>query len=180
MAGELGEGEEGTGIVVAIRESGAETATAKVSELADAFESLSPRFASRLRGKALRLGANLQTEVKKAAKVALEKIVRTTPHDTGKARANWVVSVTSGGPDTTTTEDTDYDGDATIARESAKMDATKMLPGQAILISNSLPYIRRLNEGFSQQAPAAFVERAVQAGIASIKQGARDVFGDKS
>ncbi len=41
--------------------------------------------------------------------------------------------------------------------------ATKK-PGQKIYITNNLPYIRRLNDGYSKQAPAGFVERAVLIG----------------
>lgn len=58
----------------------------------------------------------------------------------------------------------DYDGDRTIAAGEALIRSTPRPDGHSIYISNSLPYISALNHGHSGQAPAGFVELAVQAG----------------
>jgi hypothetical protein len=179
MAGEAGKGgishTGGSGISIAIREDGAQQVTQSVEKLADAFESLSPKFAATLRGRALRLGVSLPSIVKKAASVMVDRVIRTTPHDTGRARAGWNVSI--GAPDTSVTEETDYEGDQTIAKGQATIAAaTQLAPGAAIYITNGLDYIEALDHGWSSQQAAGMVARAKQAGINSVKQEAKDVF----
>lgn len=92
-----------------------------------------------------------------------------TPVDTSKALSNWRVGIGqksalaipphSPGRHGSTQEASVA---ATIAEAKAKLAAKK--PGETIWISNVLPYIRRLNEGYSKQAPAGFVERAILIG----------------
>lgn len=164
-----------TGISLQIREDGMQSVTEAVDKLADSLSELSPKLAASMRGRALRLRVNLPSIVKKAAAVTLERLVHTTPHDTGRARAQYNVSI--GAPDTSVTEETDYDGDATIAKGQAIIAAATVLaPGTPITITNALDYIEALDSGWSQQAPAGMVRRAIQAGIASVKQEAKDVF----
>lgn len=154
-----------TRIDIAVSEQGASVVLRAIEQLADACQKLSPALAKSLRGRMLRIGINADRMVKEAAIAALDKVVHTTPHDTGQARANWQVAIRSARPINTPTEEQDYDGDATVAKGTAIIRGTKRQPGQVIFISNSLPYIQRLNEGWSQQAAAGFVERSVQAAV---------------
>jgi len=89
-----------------------------------------------------------------------QAVIVSTPVDTGRARANWVASL--GAPFTTTTEDTDPSGSRQVAINNTVISGRQT--GQEVYISNNLPYIGRLNEGHSAQAPAGFVEKAVQRG----------------
>ena len=79
-----------------------------------------------------------------------------TPVDTGWARANWLVNVGTpflaaiGSPDAVPPTGT---GVGSIA-------AYKLGMGK-VFISNNVPYITRLNEGWSKQAPAGFVQAAI-------------------
>lgn len=92
-----------------------------------------------------------------------------TPVDTSQALSNWIVTLDSPSGDKISPH---YPGEGgstqgasaaeTINRAKATLKNKK--PGQAIWITNNLPYIRRLNEGHSGQAPAGFVERAVLIG----------------
>lgn len=54
------------------------------------------------------------------------------------------------------------------AGESALSEGESVLagssPGQDIHLTNNLPYIKPLNEGSSHQAPAGFVEVAIENG----------------
>jgi hypothetical protein len=76
-----------------------------------------------------------------------------TPVDTGHARANWVPSV--GEPFRG-----EVDGDA--ASQSGTADVLSYQLGDgAAWVSNNVPYILRLNDGWSAQQPAGFVERAI-------------------
>ena len=71
----------------------------------------------------------------------------------GRFRANWQIGI--GSMDTSTTEDTDAGGSATIARLSAEAQGIKA--GQVVFLSNSLPYAQRLEAGWSKQAPSGLV-----------------------
>jgi hypothetical protein len=79
----------------------------------------------------------------------------------GRARANWIPTL--GTPASEPVERIDKQGSATIAL-LAGVTADYEL-GQTIWISNNLQYIQRLNEGHSTQAPAGFVEMAIEAGL---------------
>lgn len=76
-----------------------------------------------------------------------------TPVDTGHARANWVPSV--GDPFSS-----EVDGDAASQAGVAQVLGYQLGDGAA-WISNNVPYILRLNDGWSAQQPAGFVERAI-------------------
>lgn len=87
-----------------------------------------------------------------------------TPVDTGHARANWVPSIgqpfRGEAPGTSLAEH-----DAGVA----EILGFKLASGQMLYLSNNVPYVRRLNDGWSQQAPALFVEACVDRALASVK-----------
>lgn len=105
----------------------------------------------------------------KCVEVILHDLLQVTPVDTSKALSNWQVTL-----DAPATESIDayYPGKkgstAEISREEAYNNGVAVLaqkkPGQLVYITNCLPYIQRLNEGWSQQEPAGFVERAILLG----------------
>jgi hypothetical protein len=101
-------------------------------------------------------------------KVALElftRIIYKTPVDTGRARANWQVAI--GTPAAGTVEIDDKSGNATVSKATAKSAGFKA--GDTIYLANNLPYIRRLEDGYSQQAPAGMVTLTVQEFAAVVK-----------
>lgn len=116
-----------------------------------------------------KIAADIELEantVKKKAAIAIDQVVTlATPVKTGRARANWRVGLDE--PVKGTTEDTDTNGQATL--QAAKNKINTAGNGDDIFISNSLPYIGQLNVGSSAQAPAGFVERAIQSGINAVK-----------
>jgi hypothetical protein len=85
-------------------------------------------------------------------------LVLATPVDTGRARANWLPSLNVAI--TSVTDAVDKSGSGAIAKLSSVMSNFKL--GDDVYISNNLPYIGRLNDGYSKQAPIGFVEKAVQ------------------
>lgn len=104
-------------------------------------------------------------EVRKTYAFALySSIVRKTPVDTGRARANWNISV--GHPDTSTTSSTRKTPKSMSSLPEPKGD-------ESIFICNNLDYIEKLEyggfpnppkkdggktiNGFSKQAPAGMV-----------------------
>jgi hypothetical protein len=141
-----------------------------MNQLADGLQLLDPAAAASMRGRALRLGLSTDALTKKVAKTILESVVRTTPHDTGQARANWQIEISASQPVAAPLLGvTDYDGESTIVQGQAEIEATKRQPGQTIWITNALDYIESLNNGHSKQAAAGFVARAVQAGLRIVR-----------
>ena len=123
------------------------------------------QFAKRIRDIGKRIESNAGATVRKVALAVDAAVVIATPVDTGRARANWQVNI--GSPATGTREPTDKSGQAAI--EQGKMEIAAYKGGSAIHITNNLPYIGRLNDGWSAQAPSGFVEKAVLVGVESIK-----------
>jgi hypothetical protein len=86
-----------------------------------------------------------------------------TPVDTGHARANWIPA--AGSPNRT--EATGSDG--SLAQAGTADVLAWHLGGGLLYVSNGVPYIRKLNEGWSDQAPMMFVEAAIARAMATIK-----------
>lgn len=106
------------------------------------------------------IAANVVTgsnDVKRRTALVLDReLVIATPVDTGRARSNWIVSVES--PSDEIKED--YSPNYAPGPEEESIIG-RAVPGQSIFVTNNLPYIKRLNEGYSAQAPAGFVESAI-------------------
>ena len=90
-----------------------------------------------------------------------QRLAITTPVDTGRARSNWFAS--KGAPVADIRDNIDLGGSASVA--DVRRIAESVEKGESIFITNSLPYIRRLNEGSSKQAPAGFIDAAVRYGV---------------
>jgi hypothetical protein len=112
-----------------------------------------------------RIGAELRAYVTRAIKMLALEIDRqlrlATPVDTGHARRNWISSVGEPNSSVATDDSAHAAGiQAVLAYE---------LSGGSLWIGNAVPYIRRLNYGHSQQAPAGFVERAVDQALTIVR-----------
>ena len=123
------------------------------------------QFARRLHILAEAVKANTLKNVKRAAIAADQAAVLATPVDTGRARANWLVSI--GAPNYETTTSTEANAALTQGRFTA---GTYKLGAGGIFITNSVPYIVALDKGHSKQNPEGMTEAAIQA--------ARRQFGD--
>lgn len=116
--------------------------------------------------------------VRKIAIAAFNQVNRRTPVDTGRARSNWnisgnLVDTTTRGEDLTlsSVQGEISRGAAIAVGESQRF--TELLKvkalaeravarGDDINISNSLPYIRALEYGYSAQAPAGMVRVTIK------------------
>ena len=92
-----------------------------------------------------------------------------TPIDTGWARANWIATATV--PSTSPVGTRHSVSAGASSRAIAKLISTYRLAAGPIYVSNSVPYIARLNQGSSKQAPAGFVQRAIARAIRSAARG---------
>lgn len=102
--------------------------------------------------------------VKRAAILIDQTLVAATPVDTGRARSNWIVTL--GVPSAASR----LPMSPTEALREGESVINGWRPGQSIFITNNLNYISKLNAGSSAQAPAGFVERAVERGRRSLGQ----------
>ena len=128
------------------------------------------QFSVRIRDIGKQLPQRVSTLRRKTALVVDRELVMSTAVDTGRARSNWVVQV--GQPsreelppyvpgESGSSSTANAQGAISQARAELSLD-----PGDKdIYISNNLPYIQRLNTGWSAQSPAGFVQRAVQLGL---------------
>lgn len=101
---------------------------------------------------AKKAGNNAALVVKKTAIDMFSQVIRMTPVDEGRARGNWQFSVNA--PANGTVDTLDKTGQFSIA--GVKFGANAWKQGD-IWLTNNLPYINRLEHGWSQQAPAGFV-----------------------
>ena len=129
-------------------------------------------------------GDNVPREVNKVKRLAAlavdQAVVLGTPVDRGTARSNWLVTLDE--PTERIQEayvplvdgDMSETGNAAAALAQGKAVVVRAKPKQDIHITNNLDYIMDLNEGSSAQAPAAFVEEAVDAGVAAARKTKTD------
>ena len=115
-------------------------------------------FAEDINRWAQRTEEKLDLAVQKIALDLFERVIMATPVDSGRARANWQVTI--GTVPNGTLDLTDKTGQATISRATAT--AAGLKAGDVIYMVNNLPYIQRLEDGYSGQAPAGMVGLAVQ------------------
>ncbi len=116
------------------------------------FSSVIKRFAAQTKDKETLV-------IRKIAIECFKRIILGTPVDTGRARGNW--QCTTGSMAGGTVENLDKTGSATIAAMISEVSGWTPKDDLPAFITNNLPYIQRLNEGWSKQAPAHFVEQVI-------------------
>ena len=95
--------------------------------------------------------------------------------DTGRARSNWIASVNTPSRKEVEAYAPGEDlgsgemANAQRALDQAATTIAQVRQGDTIWISNNLAYIQRLDDGYSKQAPAGFVDRAVVVAVAKIR-----------
>lgn len=110
-------------------------------------------------------------ETRKLALLVLKALMRVSPVDTGRFRAEWKIGV-NRAPREVFTEPV-ASGKVkppTLGQRSSELANLKA--GDTVFVSNPLPYAQRLNDGWSSQAPAGFIQLvglAVLAGRGHLK-----------
>lgn len=123
-------------------------------------------FSRRITVRGRGIAENTDRLVRRVALAADQAVVMGTPVDTGRARSNWIAQIGSAPSGTVEPYAPGEAGSTTGANSQAAMDQAEAVisgynNGQEIHITNNIPYIQRLNDGYSAQAPANFVEQAV-------------------
>ena len=122
---------------------------------------------------------NMRTEdfMRMAAVEFFRQVTISTPVDTGRARMGWMISVNA--PSTyrppEAPKGTGFSsggvGYYAMPNIAENMNIGTITVSDVIYITNNVPYIGRLNDGYSRQAAARFVERAaarVQLAVAKL------------
>ena len=111
------------------------------------------------------LTSEISQEVRKLGIRIDQGVVLGTPVDTGRARGNWLVGI--GTAPAGTSESLDKGGSATIQAAITTIGSYPVNALPDLWIVNNLPYIGRLNDGWSEQAPAKFVDAAIDRALAN-------------
>ena len=121
--------------------------------------------------------------VRATALEAVRQLVMGTPVDSGRAAASWFVSI--GEPTEKIRDQSGFKASKSEGERSANAnkalsiainDANKeigsfTLQSGSLWICNNMPYVGRLNDGWSARSPAGFVETAIQTATLKIKSG---------
>lgn len=130
-------------------------------------------FADSLNKICKRAGDKAEMVVRKTALELQSQMIERSPVDTGRFKGNWQCGIGSMNADTNAAPD--KSGQGALGRTAAVLQGWK--PGQTIVLSNSLPYAKRLELGWSKQAPAGVVRLTVQnysAALANAVAGLKD------
>lgn len=96
---------------------------------------------------------------------ATAELIEETPVKTSWARSNWVPNIGNPKEEVVGTPENPnaFEQESGVANVLAyyKLPAT-------VFISNNVPYITRLNEGSSTQAPAGFVQSAIAKAVRGV------------
>ena len=128
-------------------------------------------FAADLNKLCERAGDKAALVVRRAALELQSGMIERSPVDTGRFKGNWQVGIGSINTDASSGED--KSGSGPLGRTAVALETWK--PGQTIWLTNSLPYARRLEEGWSQQAPTGVVRLTVQAYSDAVKKAVESI-----
>jgi hypothetical protein len=108
-----------------------------------------------------------EDQIKRVAVNGYFNISVDTPVLTGFARASWLMSV--GSPATEVAGSAEKVDQNVGGSSLSSLSNWTLASGQSIFITNNVPYINRLNQGHSKQAPKGFVEKAIKETVRSVK-----------
>jgi hypothetical protein len=117
---------------------------------------------------AAELTAEVSTQIRKLGILIDQAIVAATPFDTGRAKSNWLMGINT--PPSGTNE-SNIDKTGSYALELANSVAAQYPDNELppLWIVNNLPYIQRLNEGWSAQAGTKYIEQAINQVVSNAK-----------
>lgn len=132
-------------------------------------------FEKRIRFYANKAGEFGDAAVVAASSASLRELADSTPVDTGAAVSNWQVGIGASPSSVLPPFAPGKEGSTAATNRIAMLEAGlaklagyKSGVGKAVHIVNNAKHIGSLNNGHSKQAPANFVEMAVQAGRTAV------------
>lgn len=128
-------------------------------------------FAANLNKLCERAGDKAALVVRRAALELQSGMIERSPVDSGRFKGNWACGI--GTLNTDTSQAADASGQGALGRTATTLQG--WTPGQTIILSNSLPYAKRLENGWSQQAPNGMVRLTVQAYSDAVKKAVESI-----
>ena len=110
-------------------------------------------FADDVQKWAKRVGARADQVPRIVAVQISGQIIERTPVNTGRAKGNWQATIET--PASGVLDNEDRSGSGTM--QKTYRVANDFKAGHVFYLVNNLPYIRRLEQGWSRQAPAGMV-----------------------
>lgn len=115
-------------------------------------------FSADLDKAVLNLKGYTEKQVKGTLFSLAARVIKESPVDTGRFRGNWQASLNT--PNKNTTGSLDRSGGGAINEVATVVNSLQL--GQVFWLTNNLPYARRLEYGYSKQAPNGFLRINVQ------------------
>lgn len=128
-------------------------------------------FAAQVAAFAQRAKGNADLVVRKIALDMFSRVIQKSPVASGRFKSSWVVAINSIPTDDPGT--IDKSGDPSIVRVNAAV--TELKAGDVITMVSNLSYSRRLEFGWSKQAPAGMVRLTIQEYGPVVSQAAGDL-----
>jgi hypothetical protein len=110
-------------------------------------------------------GDKIDLVVRKSALELQASMIAKSPVDTGRFKSNWQCGLGGMNLETAATAGSDALGRTEVVLQGYR-------PGQTIWLTNNLPYAKRLENGWSQQAPSGMVRLTVQDFKYAVKRAA--------
>jgi hypothetical protein len=105
----------------------------------------------------LRMNLALNRAMKTFVQESLRELIKATPVKTGWAQSNWIAYVGNAPLDPVGSKKrVNYGPQKRSFRKIRRHNFVKST--KPLIITNNVPYIGKLNEGYSTQAPAGFVD----------------------
>jgi hypothetical protein len=114
---------------------------------------------------------NVDLVVRRIALDMFKRVIMKSPVDTGRFKGNWQVAIGAIPAGTLVVDD--KSGTVTMARVNAA--TLNLQAGQIIYLVNNLSYARRLEYGYSRQAPKGMVRTTLQEFPGIVKTAAGQV-----
>ena len=109
----------------------------------------------------LSIAADMEDEINKEARAVslnlLNGLTRVTPVDTGRARGNWFVGINKSNRNI----EAERKASQAVVEGGSVIGKARVIDYPEIVLSNNLPYIEKLNDGHSTQAPKKFIESEI-------------------
>ena len=107
-------------------------------------------FSIKIKKYAEKTNQQMENAVTAICTKASMQVIKRTPVDTGRARGNWYATIDTPSKETSETRR------QSESEDKAKQESKKAY-GHVFHLTNNLPYINRLEKGWSKQAPAGMV-----------------------
>ena len=130
------------------------------------------RFEKDIKSFAKRVDEDFSSVFKNLAFRALTEVVKTTPVDTGRARANWNIGVNQPNIEVKEYKDLSL-GQASAAaiNKGRSLSKEELTPKDVVYITNNVEYIDILENGDGNRPPNNMVKGALQVIRTAIKSG---------